>query len=148
MCVIYSSQNTMKKIILSSVIWALWMFVGTATFAQGWSSAQWWDFTTQTQSAQGINIKWSGTQSAAEGGGLIQGVKNIINYALMLLSLIALVVLLYAWFRMVTAAWDTKQYDEWFTILKQAAVWLIFIGTSWLIVSFIFWIIGRFTQST
>lgn len=43
---------------------------------------------------------------------------------------------------MVTAAGDDKKYQSGFTILKQAAVGLIVVGISWIIVSFIFWVIG------
>lgn len=79
---------------------------------------------------------------------LVWGIKKVINYALWLLSLIALVMMLYAWFKMLTAGGDSKKYDEWFTIVKQTGIGLLFIGASWLIVSFIFWIVQMFTSWT
>ena len=42
---------------------------------------------------------------------------------------------------MVTAAGDEKKYEKGFTILKQAAIGLIVVGVSWLVVSFVFWLI-------
>jgi hypothetical protein len=43
---------------------------------------------------------------------------------------------------MVTAAGDDGKYKKGFKILQQAAVWLAIIGLSWIIVSFIFFLIG------
>jgi hypothetical protein len=70
-------------------------------------------------------------------------VKNIINYALWLVSLVALVYLLYHWFLMVTAAWDDAQYKKWMKWLRLAAIALIWIWLSRLIISFIFWLINN-----
>lgn len=72
--------------------------------------------------------------------GLITG---FINWVLGLLSLIALVICLYGGFKMVTAAGDDAKYKEGFKILKQAAIGLIVIGLSWIIVSTIFKLIGN-----
>ena len=69
-------------------------------------------------------------------------VKNLINYALWLLSLIALVYLLYHWFIIVTAAWDDTQYKKWIKWLRLATIALTWIWLSWLLVSFIFWLIN------
>jgi len=69
-------------------------------------------------------------------------IKTFINRVLGLLSLIALVVLLYGGFNMVTAAGDEAKYKKGFKILQQAAVGLAIIGLSWIIVSAIFWIIS------
>jgi hypothetical protein len=44
---------------------------------------------------------------------------------------------------MLTANGDSKQYDEGFTILKQAAVGLAFIAASWIIVQFIMYVIRQ-----
>ncbi len=69
-------------------------------------------------------------------------IKNIINYALWLISFIALVYLIYHWFLMVTAAWDDAQYKKWIKWLRLAAIALVWVWLSRLIVSFIFWIIN------
>lgn len=72
-------------------------------------------------------------------------IKNIINYALGLLSFIALVYLIYHWILMVTAAWDDTQYKKWMKWLRLAAIAITGIWLSWLIVSFIFWLIDYVT---
>ncbi|HCB51441.1 TPA: hypothetical protein DEP21_02590 [Patescibacteria group bacterium] len=72
-------------------------------------------------------------------------VKSFINWVLGLLSLIALGMALWGGFQMVTAAGDDGKYKGGFKILKQAAIGLIVVGFSWIIVSSIFWIIGGFS---
>ncbi|MBU0627054.1 hypothetical protein KKG31_03555 [Patescibacteria group bacterium] len=69
-------------------------------------------------------------------------IRTFLNWVLGILSLIALIVLLYGGFNMVTAAGDDAKYKKGFKILQQAAVGLAIVGLSWIIVSAIFWIIG------
>jgi hypothetical protein len=64
-------------------------------------------------------------------------VRNVINWVLRVLWLISLIVLLWGGFQMVTAAWDDAKYKKWFTILKQAGIWLVIIGFSWFIIQII-----------
>lgn len=87
------------------------------------------------------NVGVSGT-GTAQGGKLIDVIKTFINWALGMLALIALVVLLWGGFQMVTAAGDDGKYKKGFKILQQAAIGLVFIGVSWLLVSVIFWLLG------
>jgi hypothetical protein len=42
---------------------------------------------------------------------------------------------------MVTAAGDETKYKKGFKILQQAAIGLVFIWVSWLVVSVIFWLL-------
>ncbi len=59
-----------------------------------------------------------------------------------MLALVALVILLRGGFQMVTAAGDDAKYKKGFKILQQAAIGLVFIGVSRLLVSVIFWLLG------
>lgn len=68
----------------------------------------------------------------------MQVVKNIINYALWMIALIALVYLVYHGFLVLTAAGDDAQYKKWLSGVKYAAIAMAGIGLSWIIVSFIF----------
>jgi hypothetical protein len=72
---------------------------------------------------------------------VMQIIKNVINYALWLLSLISLVYLIYHGFLMITAAGDDTQYKKWLKWLKFAAIALAWIWLSWIVISFIFYII-------
>ena len=75
----------------------------------------------------------------------MQIIKNLINYALGLLSLIALIYLIYHGFLMLTAAGDDTQYKTGFKWLKFAVIALVWVWLSRLVVSFIFWIIASFS---
>ncbi len=77
-----------------------------------------------------------------QGGKLIDVIKTFINWMLGMLALIALVILIRGGFQMVTAAGDDAKYKKGFKILQQAAIGLVFIWVSWLIVSVIFWLLG------
>ncbi len=78
---------------------------------------------------------------------LITTVKSFVNWVLRILGLIALMVLLWGGFQMLTAAGDENKYKQGFTILKQAGIGLAFIALAWLMVSLIFWLLGLITGS-
>jgi len=76
---------------------------------------------------------------------LLDTIKVTINWILGMLATVALVICLYAWFKMLTSWSDSKWYDAWLKTLKNAAIGLAIIGLSRLIVSAIFWFIGNAT---
>lgn len=80
--------------------------------------------------------------TALQQGKLIDVIKSFINWMLGILALIALVILLRGGFQMVTAAGDDAKYKKGFKILQQAAIGLVFIGVSRLVVSVIFRLLG------
>lgn len=130
---LYSSQ-TMKKTIAKLLIGASAIALGVgATFAAGTlGGAQ--------KGAAGIPI--AGAENLTWAESLIDSIKSFITYVTGFLGSIALVILLYGGFQMVTAAGDEKKYGAGFQILKQAAIGLVFIGLAALMVQLIFWIIG------
>jgi len=73
---------------------------------------------------------------------LVHTIRVAINRVLWMLAFIALVLSLYAWFQMMTSGGDSKKYSAWFSILKNAGIWLAIIWVSWLIVSLVFYIIN------
>lgn len=86
---------------------------------------------------------WSGWNV----NGLLTSIKLAINRVLGLLALIALIILIYQGVLMLINARDSKKIEEWYTTVKNVAIALVFIGVSWLIVSFIFRAIGQFTNT-
>lgn len=88
--------------------------------------------------ADNIAILWTDEQKEDS---LINVVRWWVNRVLWIMWLITLIILIYGWILMVTAGWNDERYTKWFTILKQAALWLILIGTAWFIASIIFWLI-------
>ena len=73
---------------------------------------------------------------------MVDVVKSFVNWMLGILALIALIILIWGGFQMVTAAGDDAKYKKGFKILQQAAIGLVFIGVSWLVVSLIFRLLG------
>ena len=68
-------------------------------------------------------------------------IKNIINYALWMLALVALLYLIYHGFLILTAAGDDTQYKKGLWGVKYAAIAIAGIGASRIIISAIFWLI-------
>jgi hypothetical protein len=58
---------------------------------------------------------------------LLDTIKTFINWMLGMLATIALVIVLWAGFMMVTAAGDDAKYNKGMSILKQAGMGLIII---------------------
>ena len=65
-------------------------------------------------------------------------IKNLINYALGLLSLVALAYMIYHGIIILTAAGDDTKYKEWLKWVKYAAIALIWVWLSRIFVSSIF----------
>ena len=85
------------------------------------------------------DVAWS---DSMKNDSLINVIRTAINWVLWMLSLVALVIALYAGFLMMTSGGDEKKYQKWVGLLKWAGIGLAIIALSWLIVSLIFWIIN------
>ena len=66
-------------------------------------------------------------------------IKKILNYALGFVSLIALGLLLYSFYGMLTGDGD-KQFGKVKETLKGVAIAILIMGISWMIVSLLFWL--------
>ncbi|UFX83510.1 pilin [Candidatus Absconditicoccus praedator] len=90
----------------------------------------------------GVGVAGAGED---QGEGFLDVVRNFVNWVLGIMALIALIILLWGGFLMVTAAGDEEKYNKGFKILKQAAIGLIMMGVAWFIVSIIFTVIDMAT---
>lgn len=90
-----------------------------------------------------IATPWTNENRASDG--FITVVKNGINRMIGILWLIALILLLWWGFQMVTSAGDQTKYEAWFKILKNAAFGLLMIWVAWFVVSLIFFVINLIT---
>jgi hypothetical protein len=63
-----------------------------------------------------------------------------------MLSLVALMYLIFNGFMILTAGGDDAQYKKGIGSIKNALIAIAGIGASWLIVSFIFWLIALVTS--
>jgi hypothetical protein len=122
-----------KKITFKLILWAIWLWIvimPSHIFARGF-----WDM---------IGVSWIHTiwTTEKQEDSLLHTIQTAINRVLWVLATITLCLVLYAWFLMLTSWWDSKKYDSWLSIIKNAAIWLAIIALSWLIVSAIFWFIN------
>ena len=97
-----------------------------------WTGKLWW--------IVGVGDKISTHQNAQTK--TMDVIKNIINYALWMLALVALLYLIYHGFLVLSAAGDDTQYKKGLWGIKYAAIAIAGIGASWLMVSAIFWLLA------
>jgi len=116
----------------------LWLLLWTAIISVGSIASPMLTnagFSDNLQNGTNINVSWAESWAWTW---FIDFVQKAVNWILGILWLITVVILIWWGFQMVTAAGDETKYKKGFTIVKQAAIGLILIGVSWLIVSLIF----------
>lgn len=96
--------------------------------------------TSDSWEAKWVNLIDTSTQQK---DAFVNVVKWAVNWVLWILALIALLVIMYWGFQMVTSAWNEDAYNKWFTILKYAAIWLVLIWVARFVVSIIFWLVNQ-----
>jgi len=102
-------------------------------------NASWWGW--MNDNTQKYNPTVAGSKEH-QWDALITTIRTAINWVLGMLSLVALVLCLYAGFLMMTSSGDENKYKKGVGIMKWAAIGLAIIALSWLIVSLIFWVIN------
>lgn len=132
---------------LLGILWWALLTTNTATIAHANSTET--SFT-DNQTWIGLTIPWAGQLWAKDNlkngnPRLIETIKDAINRILGILGTITLVILLWGGFQMVTAAGDEGKHKKGFTILRQSAIGLIFIGVAALFVQLVFWFISTIT---
>ena len=134
----------MKKLfsLLLAPVLALSLFVGMS-FAQLSNNQNPYTNPSDEGGSKELAVVGSGT---GQQDSFVNVVKGFINWVLGILALIALLILLYGGFQMVTSAGDEEKYKAGFTILKHAAMGLLLIGVAWFIVSIIFWLVNILTN--
>lgn len=109
----------MFKNILFSLIW--YLFIISSTFA---SMNLWGDKIDP-------GLKWWNDN-------LEKTVENVFTYLLTFLYLVSIILAVYAWFVILTSAWNEDRVKKWKSILVFVAVWIIII---FLASTFIRWLI-------
>ena len=125
----------MKKVIYRTIT-ILWLNILTINCIP-WSCLAWfWDDSLWL--VQKIDVigtdKWPSSS-------LLDTITSTIRWILGILATVALCICLYAWFKMLTSGGDSKNYEAWWGILKNSAIWIAIIWLSWLIVSAIIWFV-------
>ncbi len=92
----------------------------------------------------GIKLAWTDKDQDTN---IIDAIKWFINWTLWILWLVAVIMLLWWWFVMLTAV-GNERFWSWFTIVKNALLWLVIIWFAWFIASIIFWITNLLAQDS
>jgi hypothetical protein len=77
-------------------------------------------------------IKWLVTEWTAS-----EYIQIIIVFLLGFLKLVAIIIIIYAWFNMLISAWDEEKFKKSKKIIIFAIIWLAIIYLAWPITSFI-----------
>jgi len=135
----------MKKLMLGLFMSVLGVFslatiTPVAVHAQGWVQTEFG----VGQQAGGVAVG-GGTEQDQQDN-ILAVFKNVINYALGFLGLIALVMLLWAGFWLVTARDNAEKYKTALSTFKNAALGIALIAVSWFLVTFIFFVLWLVTN--
>jgi hypothetical protein len=63
-----------------------------------------------------------------------------VAYLLSFLAIIAVIIIIYAWFNILTAAWEEEKVKNSKKMIMYAIIWLAVIYLAWPITRFIIWI--------
>ena len=143
----------MKKMIYGFLLWFVALFGVMSVSPVALADTGWWAApvgykdTTEVKSNPMLAWSWNGVAWAGTSSddGLLNVIKNFINWTLWMLATIALVICLYAGFKMVTSAGDEGKYKEGIEMMKKAGIGLVIIGLAWMIVSVVMWLLNALT---
>ena len=71
-----------------------------------------------------------------------QYIQDVVVYLLRFLALIATLFIIYAWFNLLTAAWDEEKATKSKKIILYAVLWLFIIFIAWPLIEFVLNIIN------
>lgn len=86
-------------------------------------------------------VKTIHTDDKDTNAGLLDTIRNAINWGMWILATVALCVTMYGWLKMLTSWSDSKWYDAGLNTLKHALIWLAIIWLAWMIVSVVIWFV-------
>ena len=128
--------NTINILVISLWIAVLWLStIPSITLAED-NCNRWWG------KCHVSDINTIHTDDEDVSSGLLDTVKNAINWILWILATVALCICMYWGFKLLTSGADGKWYKDWRTILKNAALGLWIILLAWMIVSVVFRFVG------
>lgn len=88
------------------------------------------------------NISVGGVDQDQEDN-LLDVIKGVANWVFGILALIALLIVIYGWFLMLTSAGEDDAYTKWWSVMKSALIWIVIIGVAWFVVSGIIWVVQQ-----
>lgn len=64
-------------------------------------------------------------------------IQRVVNYLLTFVTIIAVIIIMYAWFKVLTSAWDEEKASSAKKIIISVAVWILIMWLAYAIVKFI-----------
>ena len=71
-----------------------------------------------------------------------QYIQDVIRFILWFLALIATIIIIYAWFNMLTSVWEEDKAKKSKQMIVYAILWLILIYFAWPLIDFVVWILN------
>lgn len=130
----WGSEDGYKKwisTIINAIIWFLLVKI-SATLVK---SIYWWK----------ANCTWSigqqncTVETAPDLSATTKIIASIIQYITWFVSIITLLLIVYAWFMILTSSWDEAKVKKWKSVIKFIIIWMIMIASSVLIFHLITW---------
>ena len=134
-------KNLLGRVIISLWLFITWIsFIPTISFAQNNDCNRFW------AACHVPEINTIHTDDNKPNSRLLDTIKNAINWCLWILATIVLCFCIYGGFKMLTSGSDSKWYDAWWKVLKNALIWLGIILLAWMIVSVVFWFVAAMSD--
>lgn len=117
--------------VINAVIWFLLIKISAALV----KSIYWWEATCTW-------TIWAQTCSVSTNPNLTETTKiiaSLIQYLTWFISIITLLLIVYAWFMILTSSWDDAKVKKWKSVIKYIVMWMILIASSVLIFHLITW---------
>lgn len=125
----------MKKIIwLIVLVFAIWIFGYSDVNASRWLQRT-------NDYVSWIDVAWTDDTENTDPEALYIVIK-VINRILSLTSVVAIIVFLIWWYKVLTAWWDDSKAKTWYKFIKNAIIWLIIIWLTRATVRLIFWFVN------
>lgn len=75
-------------------------------------------------------------------------IQTIAIYVLSFISLIAVIYLMYAWFIVLTAAWDEEKLKKTKSIILYVIIWIVIIWLAWPIFTWVIWMLDSWSTAS
>lgn len=110
------------------------LFVGMLSVTAAFDFSFWYQ-RNGTEAVKSIkNISVGGVDQDQKDN-LLDVIKGVANWVFGILALIALIIVIYGGFLMLTSAGEDDAYTKWWSIMKSALIWIAIIGVAWFVVS-------------
>lgn len=88
-----------------------------------------------------INIVKNNINNIEKQRTLSEYIQDVIKYLLTFTSIVAVIYIIYAWFKVLTSAWDDDSVKKSKTTIVSVLIWIVIIWLAYSIVSWLIWVV-------